>query len=430
MLKPRARALLAALAILCSLRLLVSHDARSQPRPPPPAVQTPAPPARAPVRGVVLISIDCLRADMPWAGYPRPIAPNLTRFAERSVRYSRAYSISSYTSMSVAGLLAGRYPSELARDGSFFNRYPRSNTFFPEALQSASIRTVAAHAHFYFRAGFAGFEQGFDVWELVPGIHTNWTTDVDITGDRHEAIAERILSDPANTSGRFFAWFHFGDPHDQYLPHPGIGPYGRTLRDRYDAEVTWTDRWVGRLIDFIGRQPWGAHTAVIVTADHGEAFGEHGMYRHSFELWEPLVRVPLLIALPGNAPRVIDQSRGHIDLAPTLLELYGLPVPRDLRGTSLLGELYGGPTPERDVVLDLPRTTIFDRRRALIHGTHKLLSIGEDRRFEVFDLAQDPGELRSLRTTDRVTWDDMVLRYRSAQSAITDVTPYGASFRR
>jgi arylsulfatase A-like enzyme len=257
----------------------------------------------------------------------------------------------------------------------------------------------------------------------------DFTTDLDISGDRHEALAERLLSNPANTSGRFFAWFHFMDPHDRYLPHPGIGPYGRRLRDLYDAEVTWTDRWVGRLIEFIERQPWGPQTAVIISADHGEAFGEHGMYRHAFELWEPVVRVPLLVLVPGAAPRQIDLPRSHLDLAPTIVELLGVAPSPDYRGTSLVGEWYGEAAPERDVLLDLAPTSLFTRRRALIHGRYKLIAFDDDRRIEVYDLQSDPGETRSLRTTDRATYDAMVARYRAALTTVREQVPTGASFR-
>jgi arylsulfatase A-like enzyme len=395
---------------------------------PPPTATSATPATRPAVRNVVLITIDSLRADMPWTGYPRPIAPNLTALAARAVTYTRAYAISSYTSMSIGGLLAGRLPAELRRDGSFFNRYPRDNEFFPERLRAAGVRTVAAHAHHYFRPGFAGFEQGFDVYQMVPGMHVDFTTDVDVSGDRHEALAERLLGDPANTSGRFFAWFHFMDPHDRYLPHSGIRPYGRRLRDLYDAEVTWTDQWVGRLVQFIERQPWGAQTAIVISADHGEAFGEHGMFRHAFELWEPLVRVPLLVLAPGAVPRRIDVARSHLDLAPTILDLFGVAPPADWRGTSLVSELYGGAAPERDVMVHLAPTTLFTRRRALIHGRYKLLAI-DDRRFELFDLESDPAEAHSLRTTDRAAFEDMLARFRTAQSAVHEVTPYGASFR-
>jgi choline-sulfatase len=372
---------------------------------------------------ILLITVDSLRADMPWAGYDRPIAPNLTEFEKRAVSYTRFYALSSYTSMSLGGLLGGHYPGEMKRDGNFFGRY-RDNKMFPERLQAAGIRTLAAHAHLYFRKGAAGFDKGFDVYEMVPGLKWNATTDENITGPAHEKIAERLLGDPANTSGRFFAWFHFLDPHDQYMRHPDIKPFGRKARDLYDGEVTFTDRYIGQLLEFVEKQPWGAHTAVIFSADHGEAFGEHGCFRHAFELWQPLIRVPLMIMVPGVTARRIDLNRSAIDLAPTILELMGL-APEGLDGVSLVPELYQKQEPEaRDVIIDLPRTSNSDRRRAVIHDHYKLIAYGDDSYYQVFDIDADPTESKSLEKTERAKFDEMVALYKRKKKEIKDIGPY------
>src|SRR5215471_3795692 len=244
-----------------------------------------APPANM---NVILLTLDSWRADMPWNGYDRPIAPTLTAFAEKGVSYTHAYSLSSYTSMSLGGMLGGKYPGEMKRDGYFFGHY-RGNVLFPERLQAAGVKTFAVHAHLYF--GSAGFERGFDVWKLVPGLKWNAQTDENVTSPRSEKLAEKLLSDPALTGGRFFAWFHFLDPHDEYKRHSEVPSYGRRLRDLYDGEVTYTDRYIGKLLEFIAQKPWAANTAIIISGDHGEAFGEHGCWRHGFEIWQHLVRV-------------------------------------------------------------------------------------------------------------------------------------------
>jgi len=372
---------------------------------------------------VLLITVDCLRADMPWAGYQRPIAPNLTGLEKRAVSYTHAYSLSSYTAMSVGGMLGGRYPGEMKRDGYFFGTY-RDNVLFPERLHEAGIRTMTAHAHLYFLKAAAGFDRGFDLYELVPGLKWNSTTDENITSPQMEKIAEKMLGDPANTAGRFFAWFHFLDPHDQYLRHRGIELYGKKARDLYDGEIAFTDKYIGQLLEFVAQKPWGARTAVIVTSDHGEVFGEHGQYRHAFELWEPLVRVPWMFVLPGAAAKHIDVKRSHIDLAPTILDLMGVS-PGDMEGKSLVPELYGGAQPEpRDIVIDLPRTSNSDRRRAIIHDHYKLIAFGDDARYQVFDLDTDPDESRSIDKTDRPKFDEMVALYKAKRKDIHDVGPY------
>lgn len=379
----------------------------------------PSKPALPADLNVLVLSIDSLRADMPWSGYPRPIAPRLTELEKRSVSYTHAYAVSSYTSMSLGGFLGGRLPSGMKRSGYFFGKYPPENVMFPELLKDGGVQTLAAHAHGYFKE--SGFDQGFDVWEIVPGIAFKNETDPNVTSPAHEALAEKVL---AQVKGRFFAWFHFLDPHDQYLSHEkdGIAPYGPSLRDRYDAEVTFTDRYVGKLLDFVEAQPWGKKTMIVVTSDHGESFGEHGRYAHGFELWENLVRVPLFFAIPGVAPRRIDVPRSAIDLAPTFCEVFGVAPDAGFEGKSLVPELLGGPAPERDVVVDLPMTSDNDKRRAIVHGTSKIIAFGKEESLKLFDLAADPEEKKEIVRGD--AFSEMAARYRDRAKTVKEVPPY------
>jgi choline-sulfatase len=385
---------------------------------------TPAPLTAPPGKlNVLLITIDSLRADMPWAGYGRDIAPALAAFEKKAVSYTHAYSISSYTAMSLAGLLAGRYPGELERSGYFFSSYPDSVLMFPELLQKAGVHTMAAHAHFYFDRQHGGLHQGFDTWKIVEGITANNKTDENVTSPQHLELAEKMLGDKAATAKTFFAWFHFMDPHDEYMPHAGIGPYGKTSRDKYDAEVTFTDQHVGKLLAFVAAQPWAKDTAIIVSSDHGEAFGEHKMHRHGFELYEMLVRVPLMIQAPGISPRHIDVPRSAIDLAPTILDLTGAPAEASFQGKSLVPEIYGKEAEERDVIVDLPRTSDNDRRRALIHGHTKIIAWGDDYSWELFDIGKDPGEEVDLKKSDPALFDEMKKRYKDAVKSVKDICP-------
>jgi arylsulfatase A-like enzyme len=358
---------------------------------------------------------------MPWAGYARPIAPVLTAFAETAVVYDRFYSISSYTAMSIGGLLAGRYPSELDRSGHYFAHWG-DVLFFPEMLRRAGVRTASAQSHFYFDQR-SGFRPAFDVYEVVPGIEEDHQTVHGITSPAQLELGLKMLSDPATVKGRFFAWLHFLDPHDKYEAHAGIGPYGHTTRDLYDGEVTFTDQHVGKLLDFVAAQPWGARTVVIVSADHGEAFGEHQCFRHGFELWDVLTHVPFMIRAPGLAPRRIDTPRSAVDMAPTILDLFGLPKDPAMEGESLVPEMRGAAAPARDVVLDLPRTTNSDRRRALIRGDFKLVAIGDDDAFQLYDLRNDPGEEHDVQWTARAKLDEMKAAYRALSAKMPAVCP-------
>ncbi len=366
---------------------------------------------------VILLSIDSLRADMPWAGYERPIAPRLTEFEKTAVGYTKAYSISSYTSMSLGGLLGGRLPSELRRSGYFFGTYQR-DVFFPKLLQKAGVHTMGVMAHMYFKA--AGFEQGFDEWTLIPGITFDPNTDRDVTSPQSEETAEKLLGDTANASRRFFFWAHFLDPHDLYMRHEGID-WGKSPRDRYDGEVNFTDGYVGKLLDFIAAQPWAGRTVVIVTADHGEEFGEHNMTRHGFELWQTLVHVPLMIRAPGAQARHIDVPRSALDLAPTILELFGVQPDPSFEGKSLVGEIYGAEPQMRDVIVDLPMTSDNAKRRALIHGDEKLLCFDNDTYCKLFDVEKDPLEKSPLKGDELKAMRE---RYDEAIKGIKEVAPY------
>jgi arylsulfatase A-like enzyme len=218
------------------------------------------------------------------------------------------------------------------------------------------------------------------------------------------------------------------DPHAPYLPHPGRKSWGNKPRDFYDQEVHFTDEWVGKLVDWALAQPWGDQTAIIISADHGESFGDHNLYKHGYELWEDVIHVPLLILAPGVAARRIDTPRGHIDLAPTILELMGLSPDLPLPGVSLVPELYGLPAEPRPVIADLPRDDLQDRRRAVIHGDWKLIARGDDASFQLFDLKSDPEELDDLFSTKREQARSMLKLYDQASASIgqTEIVGYAA----
>ena len=377
---------------------------------------------------MILLTVDSLRTDVPWQGYSRPIAPNLTKLAAESVVYTRAYAASSYTAKSVATMLSGRLASTLYRDGRFFARYAASNHFLAEILAEHGVRTLAWHGHMYFGRK-SGFEQGFAEWRLVPGIRFDPETDNDVTSDKMTALGEELLGAKANTSGRFFAWAHYMDPHDQYVKHAEAPDFGKKARDRYDAEIWFTDLWLGKLLDWARTQPWWNDTAVIVTADHGEAFGEHEMYKHAFELWEVLVRVPMFVRVPGGKPRTIEARRSHVDLTPTVLELMGVE-PRTLQertfqGRSLVPELYGAEPDDREPILcELAHDSHNPPRRALVSGRYKIIDFGRNR-YELYDLTNDAGETTDLAKSHPSEFSTLKRLLEEKFGALPSVAPYG-----
>jgi choline-sulfatase len=392
------------------------------------AAPTPPPPPQGPEKplNVLLLTIDALRADMPWSGYPRDIAPNLTKLAEESVVYDNYRSVSSYTAQTVATILTGRYASTLYRQGYFFTGYSEHNEFITEAMQQNGIRTMGLHAHMYFSRG-KGLEQGFDVWEVVKGITFDAQTDNHVTSDKSVTRLIELLSDPENVKGQFFLWSHLMDPHDKYIKHKESPDFGDKNRDRYDSEVWFTDMWLGKFFEFAKQQPWWNDTAVIVSADHGEAFGEHGMYKHAFELWEVLVRIPLIVKAPGAEPRRITEPRTHIDLAPTVMELMKQPPLEGFQGESLVKEIYGAEEPrKRDViVMELAEDTHNPHRRAIVKDDWKLIVFDAGWQKRLFNLKDDPGEENDLAKKEPEKLAEMDELFKKTFAEIPSIPPYG-----
>ncbi len=290
---------------------------------------------------VVVITVDTLRTDVGFMGYGKDTTPNLDALARKGVVFDRMYSLASYTGKSVGPLLIGKYPSETKRDGGHFNTYYASNTFLAERLKDAGIHTLGAASHWYFEP-WSGLSQGIETWDLraMPSVGQG-ENDTSITSKELSDAAIRMLKKPDATAKRFFMWLHYFDPHEQYMPHDEAPSFGNGSKAAYDGEVWFTDKHIGRLLDFIDSQPWGAKTAVILTADHGETFGEHNMHQHGYELWEPLVRVPFLVYVPGVVPHHVTVKRSHVDVVPTVLDLMNVwrPAEGELSGESMLDDV-------------------------------------------------------------------------------------------
>jgi arylsulfatase A-like enzyme len=342
---------------------------------------------------LVLVTVDTLRWDLHYAGNPRALSPNLDALAARSVVIDQAYALSSYTGRSIGPLLAGRYPTECPNNMSHFTHYFASNTMLAERLRDAGLVTLGAASHSYFRMGY-GLPQGISHWDY--SAHPPDDTDMHVTDDLVTDRALSLLRRHAGRGQRFYLWVHYIDPHPEYLWHADQPSFGNGTRARYDGEVLFTDRQFGRLLAGVRALPHGERTAVVVTADHGELFHEHGISRHGRELWENLVRVPWIVYVPGLAPRHVTTPRGHIDLVPTVLELLRVPLPPPgtLHGVSLAGDLVGLDDPPRPILMDLPEGPLNTPRRAILDDGWKLILRPNGP--ELYHVLEDREELHDL----------------------------------
>ena len=376
---------------------------------------------------LIVITIDTLRTDVGFMGYAQPVTPNLDRLAEKAVVFDHMYASASYTGKSIGPLFIGKYPSETERDGGHFNAYFNSNTFVPERLKKAGIHTMGAASHWYF-APWTGLLQGIETWDLsAKPAEGQGDNDTSVTSAQLSDVAIRLLKKPESTDRRFYMWLHYFDPHEQYMPHDGAPSFGTGAKALYDGEVWFTDKHVGRVLDYVASQPWGAKTAIIVTADHGEAFGEHNMRWHGYELWEPLVRVPMVVFVPGVRPHRVPVKRGHVDLVPTILDILGVAQPGagELSGESMMPDLTaaaGAAYAERDVLMDMPAGPFTGMRHALLHGPTpgmKLIRM-ESGQYQLFDLREDPDERDDL-SSDKARLAEMVAVFQAKRARLKEI---------
>ena len=365
---------------------------------------------------LLIITIDSLRHDVVgYMGYPRPITPNLDALAAKAVVFERAYALSSFTGRSLAPIFIGKYPSETYCNNDHFTTYFPKNEMLAEILKKAGFKTAAVGSHFYFNGH--GLDQGFDRYavEVPPGIDE---PDQQITSDRVADRAITILRDPSFSSDRFFLWLHFMDPHRDYLPHEGFPGFGTKPRDLYDGEVAFADFHVGRVLHELEARGLSGKTAILVTGDHGEAFGEHGIRFHGAKLWEEVVRVPLVVAVPGIAPARIGARVSHIDLLPTVCDILGVRPEAPLRGDSLVRLMRGQESGDRAVFIELPPGEYFEEMYAYLDEGYKLIHEIVGNRFMLFDLQRDPDELNDLSRTDTAKREEMKARYRALRAGL------------
>ncbi|MCC6552185.1 MAG: sulfatase [Polyangiaceae bacterium] len=346
----------------------------------------PTAPRLLPADGVVvLLTVDCLRADL-LDGPGASRLPSLSRLAAEAARFTGARTPAPATMVALSSLFTGRYYSQLrwsAYRGDW-EVFPHDDPSprFPELLARAGVPTVAIQGMDWMDPG-AGVLRGFtEVIPVRPTAGRVFAT----SAEAGEALRARLARHGA---GPLFAYAHFLDAH---APYDLAGAEGSDL-ERYLGELALVDAEIGRITDAIDAAGLRERTALIVSADHGEAFGEHGARFHGVTLYEELVRVPLLVRAPGVAPRRVDAPVSLVDLGPTILDLAGLPAPGSFMGATLAPLLRGGAArPRRPVAMDSGRrmqARVFEDGFKVIRDLRRGTA-------ELYDLAADPGESRNL----------------------------------
>jgi arylsulfatase A-like enzyme len=364
---------------------------------------------------LVVLSIDALRWDVGFMGYEREITNSIDAMANRGVVLERSYALSSFTGRSLAPIFIGRYPSEAHCNAAHFTKYFEQNQMLAEALAAAGFHTAGIGSHPYFNRG--GLKQGFQRWHVVEGRGAGHP-DQRVTSPDVADRAIEWLADDEVTSGRFFLWAHFMDPHRDYLEHKGFSTYGHRPRDRYDGEVAFTDHHVQRVIAALEERGLMERTVVMITSDHGEAFREHDIAYHGRRLWEEVVRVPWIWVVPGLEPRRVKARVSQLDLAATVYDLLDVEPPSQAGGRSLLPLMIGDEAADRRIFLDQPLGRYIEAMYAVIDGGWKLIHTVATNRFQLFHLDEDPGEKTDLARSNPEQLERMKQVYQQVRGSL------------
>jgi hypothetical protein len=367
-------------------------------------------------RNVVLVALESTGARHLglYGSAPDP-APNLTALARRSVVFERAYSVYPESIKGLFATLCSRYPA--------FDTAPEIYADVPCAsmaatMKEAGYRTALFHSG---RFGYLGMmsvidRRGFDVLEDAGAIGGRVDSSFGVDDGSTVAGALRWI-DTVAASQRFFV---------TYLPTSGHNPYVTTIRGpfrsdqdfwRYMNAVHESDVAFGALVDGLRQRHLLENTLFVVYGDHGEAFGEHpGNFAHTLFIHEENVRIPLVIAAPGAVAQPVRLSRvaSVIDIAPTVLDLLGLPAQALHQGSSLL------PAESR---IALFYTDYSIGWLGLRDDCWKYLYEIDSRRSRLFDVCVDPGETvdHAPEHPDRIAaYRDRVTAWAGAQKALIE----------
>jgi arylsulfatase A-like enzyme len=371
-----------------------------------PAEKPPLPTGPAFWKGnILIVTIDAFRGDrLGVAGYRRggkSLTPNLDALAARGAYFKRVWSQAPNTPRSFPSILTSRTPSGIAWDKpgvNYPNLLPANKTFF-EGLAGTGLHPVGVFSHFYFTAD-RGISKAFTEW-TNDGAGTIAESNKDIASPRIVPRVIARLKTAAAKKERFALWTHLFEPHSSYMTHKEF-PTSETgvagLMEKYDYEIAYSDLWFGKLMAAVKELGLAEDTAVVVMADHGEAWGEHNRtYFHGQDLFDEQLRVPLIIAIPGTEPKVLDDHVALYDVGPTLLDMVGATAPSTMRGLSLLPLLQGKPRAQRPIFSELLPATAWPHHAVMmVDGDHKLIHRVSDRRWELYDLAKDPKEQHNL----------------------------------
>jgi choline-sulfatase len=394
----------------------------------------PVPPAVPKDLNILLITIDTTRADHLGAyGYERATSPNLDRLGKEGTVFENGWAHAPSTRYSMPAILTGRLPLDVYYDTTVqgWPGIALKATTLAESLQSLGFQTGAITSFEYFDK-FRHFDQGFAEYDNENArLHSN------IGGpERSRGSSSKQQSDKAiafvdhHADQRWFLWVHYYDPHANYEPHSEVKSFGSDDEALYDGEILFTDMHIGRLLDELRAKGLYDRTAIVVTGDHGEGFGEHGVPMHGFHLYTQQTKVPMIMRVPGLPAHRSTTPAGHTDIMPTLVDLAGGAATSEMMGRSLVDVLSGEPDFNRTIFQQLSYEDNHEMRGAVSQECHVIYNVSPDNSWEAYridgkedeDLSGYDDECPATRKAFE-DWYDTVQIPAGAADAVVETRP-------
>jgi arylsulfatase A-like enzyme len=403
---------------------------------------------------VVLLIVESLRADqLRVYSSSRDVMPTLDRLAREGRTFVNSYSQASHTNYATLVPLSSHYPLRSSVEHVYPEnpRYPRVLIY--DVLKGLDYHTGVFSSSNEYWAGMINYLQTGHIDRLFHAANFSGPT-YTMEGDFGLAAWVRQTKHAGSVDDRFtvergiewiesldknhpfFIYMNFQNSHVPYVvprdyPRP-FGPekldfkirFGHFPRDKievvknvYADSLSYIDAQIGRLFEYLKTRGLWQNTIVVVTGDHGQAFYEHGFAAHASALFDEVMKVPLIIRAPGVQPGVDGRPAQHVDIAPSILDLLGLPTHPSFQGTSLFGSVQ----PKR--ALYMVTQTPLALQYGIVRSGFKLIQDERQRQYFLYDLTRDPGETTDIAASqsalvrelaDRLqTWRTLQIGYYS-----------------
>jgi arylsulfatase A-like enzyme len=395
-------------------------------------------------KNVILVTIDCLRADhVGFMGYSHDTTPFLDSLAQEGLHCSAAFAVGPVTPVSFLSLMTSTYPLKYRGYTSISNqRKPLAEVLSEQGFDTAAFHSNPYLSRFYgYERGFHTFYDSIDFTSKRPTKMINFLKKCNVLFNiakktrrkfrgikqRHvtaEELNKKVIEWMKTCSPPFFLWIHYMDVHAPYFPpsqylttplssseqqelfekmayHPHTISKSdlEKIIDLYDAEIRYVDDALRFLITTIKNM--FPNTAVIITSDHGDEFGEHGGFLHGPKLYDELLHVPLLLWASDMNHSINAEPVSLMDVAPTILDMLNIPAPSDFQGSSLLS-MDKKRTDERGIFSEVShkkegKVTFHPEEKQICYRTAEWKYIykekGED---ELYNLKDDPHEQHNV----------------------------------